>query len=328
MSLPVAVTAPSGVSRASGSRWLLLIHQIPPKPDYFRVKVRRRLHQLGAIPIKSSVYALPVSEQTREDFEWLAREIAGEGGETAVCEASFVAGLGDDEIRAMFQAERDAEYAEVAAAAGERVAAADPARLAVEIPRLRQRMERITRTDFFDAAGRQAAQDALAEAELASRTASAHGALDANTIDPRTVSGRTWVTRRDVHVDRIASAWLIRRFIDRRARFSFVGARGYVPRRGELRFDMFDAEYTHEGDRCTFETLLARFDLRERGLRAIGEIVHDVDYKDDKFGRAETAGVALLVAGIVRATDDDAARLERGAVLFDELYGALGGRAP
>jgi hypothetical protein len=99
------------------------------------------------------------------------------------------------------------------------------------------------------------------------------------------------VTREGVHVDRIASAWLIRRFIDLEARFKFVPSRGYVPRAGEIRFDMADAEYTHVGDDCTFQTLVRRFGLAERPLRTIGEIVHDIDCKDELFGRPETAGV-------------------------------------
>src|SRR5207245_3607755 len=132
--------------------------------------------------------------------------------------------------------------------------------------------------------------------------------------------GRTWVTRRGVFVDRIASAWLIKRFIDPEARFKFVAPEGYVPRRGELRFDMFEAEYTHEGNRCTFETLVRRFRLRDPALRAIGEIVHDIDCKDATFDRTEAAGVERLLGGIARESATDATRLRRGAIVFDNLY--------
>jgi hypothetical protein len=132
--------------------------------------------------------------------------------------------------------------------------------------------------------------------------------------------GRTWVTRRGVFVDRIASAWLIKRFIDPEARFHFAAPEGYVPRAGELRFDMFEAEYTHEGDRCTFETLLRRFRLNAAALRTVGEIVHDIDCKDAKFARPEAAGVERLLAGIARDSASDTARLRRGAIIFDDLY--------
>jgi hypothetical protein len=135
----------------------------------------------------------------------------------------------------------------------------------------------------------------------------------------RVAPGKTWVTREDVHVDRIASAWLVRRFIDPEARFKFVPSRGYVARTGEIRFDMADAEYTHVGDDCTFQTLLRRFGLNQRALRTIGEIVHDIDCKDELFGRPETAGVESLIRGLVRSSADDETRLERGAAMLDDL---------
>jgi hypothetical protein len=135
--------------------------------------------------------------------------------------------------------------------------------------------------------------------------------------------GATWVTRRGVGVDRIASAWLIGRFIDPKARFKFVAPRGYAPRPKEVRFDMYEGEHTHEGDRCTFETLVKRFALADRGLRVLGEIVHDIDCKDAKFARSEANGVALVIDGIVQSNRDDRVRCQRGAALFDDLYARL-----
>ena len=132
--------------------------------------------------------------------------------------------------------------------------------------------------------------------------------------------GRVWVTRQGVFVDRIASAWLIKRFIDPKARFKFVAGRAYKPRADELRFDMVGGEYSHVGENCTFQTLVERFALRDRALDAIGEVVHDIDCKDEKFGRAETGGISGLLRGIADATSDDDERLERGTVVFDDLY--------
>ena len=131
--------------------------------------------------------------------------------------------------------------------------------------------------------------------------------------------GRTWVTRTGVHVDRIASAWLVRRLIDPAASFKFVPAKGYAPAPGEVRFDMFEAEFSHEGDLCTFEVLCARFELKEPGLAAVAELVHDIDVKDGKFGRAEAPGLAAQIAGLALLHREDEARLQRGAELFDEL---------
>ena len=284
-------------------RWLLLIHQLPPKPDYFRVKIWRRLQGLGAVAIKNSVYALPFSAQASEDFQWLRKEITAGGGEASVCRATFVDGLADPQIEALFRTSRDAEYAEVARAA-EQVESPS------EIARLERRLRDITALDHFEAGGRKAA-----EAALANRKA-------------RTISRRkrekvpmkqTWITRPDVHVDRIASAWLIKRFIDPKARFVFGEAR-----EGAVSFDMFEGDYTHEGDHCTFETLLQRFGLeQDSALRAIAEMVHDVDMKDGKFGRDETPGFERLITGIVKRHARDDARLQRGAELLNDLYESI-----
>ena len=139
-------------------------------------------------------------------------------------------------------------------------------------------------------------------------------------LDAADYRGRTWVTRSGIKVDRMASAWLIRRFIDPDARFKFVPAKGYRPEKSELRFDMFEAEFTHEGERCTFEVLAQRFGLRGRALVVIAEIVHDIDLKDARYGREEAPGIGQLVAGIAAAHADDEERLARGAALFEDLY--------
>jgi hypothetical protein len=132
--------------------------------------------------------------------------------------------------------------------------------------------------------------------------------------------GRTWVTRQGVHVDRIACSWLIRRFIDSDAVIHFVAGKGYLPKAGELRFDMFEGEFTHEGDRCSFEVLLARSGISDPGLQAIAEIVHDIDLKDGKFKREEATGIARLIAGITMANKDDEQRITQGSPIFDNLY--------
>jgi hypothetical protein len=314
--------------RPSG-KWLLLIHQIPPKPDYFRVKVRRRLQRMGAVALKNSVYVLPSRDDTLEDFRWLLREIVAEGGEATVCEAEMVEGITQAELEGMFAAGRDAEYAALVTAAqglanpGDAVG--DDTRtteMEGELGRLRRRMEEIDALDFFGASGRRGAERAIAtlEARLQRPRKAAGGSAQRGGEE---MQGHVWVTRRDVFIDRIASAWLIRRFIDPKARFKFTRAKTYKPRKGEVRFDMFEAEYTHEGDRCTFETLLDRAGLKDRALRAIGEIVHDIDCKDTKFGREEAPGIAALMRGLARAYPDDAARLERGATALDDLYASL-----
>jgi hypothetical protein len=298
-------------------RWLLLFHQIPPKPDYFRVKVWRRLQRVGAVPVKNSVWVLPFNDQAVEDFRWLLQEIEEGGGQGSVCRGDFVDGLSDRNVETLFHKARAADYAEIAREA--KSLARRP--LASEVARLGHRLAEIAAIDYFRTPDRKAAERSVARLEehvrraepRADRTAPAGGRS-------KRIHGRTWVTRRGVFVDRIASAWLIKRFIDPEARFKFVAPEGYTPAKSELRFDMFEAEYTHEGDRCTFETLVRRFGLRDLALRTIGEIVHDIDYKDTKFSRAETPGVERLLAGIARKHAVDATRLQRGAAVFDNLY--------
>jgi hypothetical protein len=319
------------------ARWLLLIHQIPPKPAYLRVRIGRRLQGLGAVALKNTVYALPRSESAQEDLAWVLREIVEAGGEAVLVAATLLDGLRDDDVEARFQAARTGDYARISERArrlaaslrGRRGASRVPPRAAAGLQRLEAQLAGAIALDFFEAPGREAAEGRI-EAIAARVRAAAAAALEVAPDtpararpDPRRIAGGTWVTRRGVHVDRIACAWLIRRFLDPQARFAFVAPRDHRPRPGEIRFDMYDAEFTHDGDRCTFEVLLDEAGIKEPALRAIGEIVHDIDLKDAKFGRPEAAGVAQLLAGIAAAHRDDERRIERGSEIFEDLYRAL-----
>ncbi len=302
------------------ARWLLLFHQMPPKPAYLRVKTWRRLQAIGAVSLKNAVYVLPDSAEALEDLQWLRREIVESGGEATICEARLIDGVTDAEARALFVAARDADYAELVEDARRLDAAAEDAR--ARLSRLRRRFEDVRRIDFFGSEGREVADALLSEIEqkLGGEPMPAPNAVEG-------LKERVWVTRRGVQIDRIASAWLIRRFIDAKARFKFVAAQGYVPEPGELRFDTFDGEFTHEGDRCTFEVLTSRLGRDDPALAAIAEIVHDIDLKDRKFDRPEAAGLALAFSGIAVGETSDEARLEKGAALLDGLYQHFGGKA-
>jgi hypothetical protein len=318
------VTSPRDETAA---RWLILIHQIPPKPAYLRQKVGRRLARVGAVAIKNSVYVIPLSEQTQEDLQWLAREISTEGGEATICSAHFIDGLRDDQVEALFHAARDAEYAALAEEA-RGVARGLPSRLGrederragleVQLGRLRKRLEEIVAIDFFGSSGRESARAAIdgLERRLQRQTppSDAGGRLAVEEY-----RGRVWVTRKNVHIDRIASAWLIQRFIDPEAQFKFVAGHDYRALPEELTFDMSAGTFTHVGDRCTFETLLQAFELREPGLSSIAEIIHDIDVKDAKFERPEVAGVAAVIGGIALCQSEDEARIALGGGVFDGL---------
>jgi hypothetical protein len=310
-------------------RWLLLIHQLPPSPAYLRVKTARQLQKLGAVAVKNSVYVLPNTDAALEGFAWLGKEIAAGGGESTVCESSFVGGTSNGAVEALFHDARSKDYQQLDAEARSAVKALgkgrhldDTKRAAAEaaLARLRRRLGEIAALDFFGAPGREATASSIdALAQRLRPPAQGEVAPPATASAPR---GAVWVTRKGVHVDRIASAWLIRRFIDRAARLKFVPPKGYLPAAGEQRFDMFEAEHTHEGDRCTFEVLARRFGVADTAVAAIGEVVHDIDVRDGKFDRPETAGVERLITGIALTQPSDETRIALGSQLFDALYEA------
>jgi len=282
--------------------WLLLLHQIPPKPAYFRAKVSRRLAQVGALAIKNSAYLLPDTDETREDFEWIFREIKAEGGGAWLFRADALAGFSVEQIQAAFRHLRDTDYEELLLAARE-----------LDDAKLLQRFEELKKIDFFEHPAR-----SKVEAIVADRRR-----LAADTTQPASeFTNRIWVTRQGVKVDRIGSAWLIRRFIDPQATFRFIDTSNYSHAESELRFDMYEGEFTHEGNLCTFEVLVARHNLllRYPALQPLGEMVHDIDLKDGLYQRPETSGLSRMLDGLCARTPDDNIRIDRGGQIFDSLY--------
>jgi hypothetical protein len=276
---------------------------------------------MGAVAIKNSVYVAPKTDDAQEDFEWLLREIVSAGGEASICEARFIEGLEDEHVEALFTAARESDYRQIAdeaRAIAERGLAGDARSQAeTDTNRLRRRLTGVSGIDFFGASGREMAEGLVSDLE---RQLHERNAAPRSSTRREDLRGRTWVTRKGVHIDRIASAWLVGRFVDPEARFKFVPSRGYRPEPGDVRFDMFEAEFTHEGDQCTFEVLRTRLGLDDPALQPLAEIVHDIDLKDAKFGRPEGPGVEVLVAGLALGHRDDETRLARGAAVFDDLY--------
>jgi hypothetical protein len=307
-------------------RWLLLIHQIPPKPDYFRVKIWRRLQQVGAIAVKQSVYVLPQTDQSHEDFGWILKEITEGGGDASLAEVRFIEGLTDEQIIFMFQEARKADYEKLFddikrvseqldknnSKTGETVT-----KTRNQIGKLQKRLNEIISIDFFASSDRVGAENALSN--LASKYTGPVEEADAINASKQFL-GKVWVTRNNVFIDRIASAWLITRFIDEKAKFKFVDSNKYNPQKEEVRFDMVEAEFTHKGDRCTFEEIIQRFRMKDKALHQISEIVHDIDLKDRKFERPEADGMNVMFSGIAAAHRNDNDRIEIGAKLLDDLY--------
>jgi len=304
------------------AKWLLLIHQVPPSPPYLRARILKRLKDIGAVALKKSSYLLPDTEEALEDFQWLWNEIRSDGGEGWVFRVAAIAGLNDDSIRELFQAARAADYRELLAEV-EKLATADQegeGNPEAAARKLRKRYADVNSIDFFGAPGKNEVLSAMEAIEKRPKGVVRQGKSGEA---PGDLKGRRWVTRRGIKIDRTACCWLIRRMIDPTAEFVFVDPDQYRYQTGDQRFDMFEGEYTHEGDRCSFEVLLDRFQVESAGLGIIAEIVHDLDLKDGKFGRPEAAGVGVMIDGLAFRHSDDTKRMEEGLVIFDALYARL-----
>jgi len=311
--------------------WLMLMYQLPAKPAYQRVKLWRQLQAIGAVGLRNSAYVLPTRPESRDAFERILLEIDRCGGDGLLCQSELIAGMRDDQLRALFNIARDREYEELTRDMRKLLQTTKRRKKitpdgAPAMVRLRQRLADIERLDFFAASGRRPAEALLAQLD--------HSAIvreeAAKTASPplRDMTGKIWVTRQDIHVDRIACAWLIKRFVDPKGSLKFVSGKSYVPGPGEYRYDMQDGEFTHEGDNCSFETILTRARITDPALKAVGEIIHDMDLNDGKFGHPETPGIAHVIAGICQTQGSDEARVARGKELFDDIYEQFRRRKP
>ncbi len=308
-------------------KWLLLIHQIPPKPNALRVKIWRRLQQVGAVAIKQSVYAMPHSEQSREDLSWILKEIVEGGGDGSISEARFVEGLTNEQVIALFQNARNSDYEKIIQEAGQLLihwsSGGDSlpdtaAKSQAQVQKLRHRLDEVSAIDFFQAQERGTVEILLKD--LASRVFRQPSVSHAVKEGIDSLKGKTWVTRKNLFIDRLACGWLIRRFVDKEAVFKFVAGSRYTPEPDEIRFDMFEGEFTHEGDRCTFEVMIQRLRLQDWASASIAEVVHDIDLKDAKYNRGEAIGFNALLTGMVASHPDDNDRMEEGFRLFENLF--------
>ena len=305
--------------RSKSKTWVLLTHQIPPEPSSFRVKVWRKLQALGAVSVRKAVYVLPSAGDALEDFQWLRQEILDAGGEATVFVADAVGSAENQEIVSAFRDARDRDYTTLLEEL-KVLEKADPDEANSSIPdgvvRLRQRLDAVMAIDFFEAPKRAEALAACQRCERLVRMP-VPAPEPVRVSDPAEYRKRRWVTRKGLHIDRVASAWLIRRRIDPEARFSFV-EEGTKLRKGDVPFDMFEVDFGHHGDDCTFETLRKAFGLDDPALEGISRIVHDADLKDAKFGRRDTEGIEKAIRALGFQLADERL-LEVGLHLFDGL---------
>jgi hypothetical protein len=316
--------------------WLIFFSSLPSKPVGHRVKVWRRLSKAGAIQLKGAVYLLPASDEHAELFQWLTAEVTGMGGEAAWARTPRIESLTDAEIVALFERRKEGEYREVGRQLdllerrldGARQGGLKAARgLASIAGRIRRDFEERRRTDFFSSAAG-AALGARIDGALAALEAfaGAPGGPAPPAILPRSAADyrdRLWVTRPGPFVDRMASAWLIRRFVDTGAAFDFAEERSLpaLPA-GTVTFDVPGGEFTHAGDLCTFEVLLRAFGLSDPALAGIAAIVHELDVSGERRQAPEAAGLEAILTGIRRSARDDRDALERGMAVFEMLCAA------
>jgi hypothetical protein len=311
---------------------LLLLVGVPPRPSSLRVRVWRRLRALGAVPLKRSAYLLPDTPERYEDFQWLAQEIERDGGEATLIRVQQIENVAPAEVLRLFHDARDEDYKHLAARSRKMLQELERAkseaargRLHDQVARLAKDHQRVRDIDFFDAPG--GAEVRRLEEAIAMRTRRPESPRREApvSLDLAKLRGRRWVTRPRPHVDRIASAWLIKRFIDADAVFVFAPPTEFPP--DAIPFDAPGVELTHHGEDCTFETLIKRARLRDRRLARLAEVVHEADLRDGKYPHEEARGIDVAIRALLAASPDDQHVLTQGMSLFEGLYATTPKRA-
>jgi hypothetical protein len=299
----------------TASSWLLLLFSLPTNRNTERVAVWRRLKKMGAVQIKTSTYLLPDEPAQYEQFQWLAQQIRDYGGDSTLVRAQEIEGLPKEKVIAMFDDARGKDYGELRkslqAFIGRRKKT-DAETAAAELERLTRQFREIREVDFFDSPRGHDVAMLLRRAEGRSRT------RQFAVLDAKQYQGKTWLTRPRPEIDRVGSAWLISKFIDRKPKFVFAPTADAVP--DAIPFDMLDAELSHHGNYCTFETLIKRFAIPDKSVAKIGEMIHDADLDDARFQRVEAVGIDRVLKGWAKEGLPDEEILRRGFECFDALH--------
>src|SRR5881275_2996276 len=300
------------------SSWLLLLFSLPTKRKSERVAVWRRLKKMGAVQLKTSTYLLPDEPAQYEQFQWLAQQIRDYGGDSTLVRAQEIEGVTRDKVVTMFNEARAKDYGVLRKSLQTLIVRRkklDAEEAAGQLERLTRQFREIRQVDFFDSPRGHDVAMLLRRAEGRSR------ARKLEVLDAKQYQGKTWLTRPRPEIDRVGSAWLISKFIDRKPRFVFAPSADAVP--NAIPFDMLDAEFSHHGNYCTFETLNRRFAIADKVVAKIGEMIHDADLDDSRFQRVEAVGIDRVLKGWAKEGLPDKEILRRGFECFDALYAFL-----
>jgi hypothetical protein len=314
--------------------WLLIFYSVPSHPVSNRMMIWRKLAKAGAVQLKGAVYILPATEEHEELLQWLIGEVKSMGGDGAFVRSADIRTMTDADIRRIFTQQADREYHRLEKALDvlERKIQSirkgtkneDGKRLADQVTKITKEFEGIAKRDFFNSLTGQPIKKRVQALEDGLRDAKKEPPEEAASIRakrPMDYRGKIWATRKNPFVDRMASAWLIKRFVDPKASFTFIDERSIASLDNTtVAFDMRGAAFTHVGDLCTFEVLVKSFGIKDKAAKKIAEIVHDLDVKDDKYGKPEAAGVEDILTGIRKTAKNDADGLERGMAAFEMLY--------
>ncbi len=294
--------------------WLLFLYSLPAKKGAARLSLWRQLKRLGAVSLKTSAYVLPDRPELLESFQWLGQRVREQGGEVTLVRAADVDGVSDDELVDLFQRARTADYEEIIKALGALLPSKGkrPPAKAEEAEKIMAQFQAVRRMDFF---GCPKATDVEM---LLGRLKEGKAGVSAKQLSKMNYQDRVWLTRPRPEVDRVGSAWLIQRFIDPKATFVFSADAQAYP--DALPYDMVGAEFGHNGDDCTFETLLKRFALGSPELLKLAAIIHDADLADGRYGTQEGAGLLAIFRGWAHLGWKDEDILTRGFDCFDALF--------